>query len=293
MDKVSFRMEHWYVNFSLIYFRIQHVHRHAHKPTVIIMTETFNILYIASCIFLIFASANVILASAITILRPFLYYGKVQQRKHATTKKSDDDDEPVITLITEKLTVPKSWFIHFYIMSFAVCLGIAYYKGFNNDLLLILSTIHSIRRIIECYFEHSNPTSRIQLVHYLVGLGFYSTQGIATWDAEKPQNGYHIAFACAMFVTCSIVQNRAHVHLCSLKKYSMPHFKLVASPHYLAEIGIYASYVLLNPHSSLQWLALGWVIINLSASAKQTQAYYRERFSGERQPPYAIIPFLI
>lgn len=251
------------------------------------MYDVYEVAYIGACGFLVIATVSVVAASVIEVLKPFLYYGKVQQEWQGGDK---DVREDPVGFVTGRFTVPKAWFIHFYVVYVAVCCVVGYVEPGARTLFWGLSLIQSMRRLMECFFlERPNPKARIQVTHYVVGIMFYLCQGLAMW--EQPQTVSYAAIALFMF--CSIGQCRAHVHLCSLKKYTLPRFRIVSCPHYLAEIGIYASFVLLIPQSAVLWLSLVWVIINLSASAKQTQIYYRTKFrDGRPQPRYAIVPFV-
>lgn len=255
----------------------------------LISMDVYELAYIAACGFLIIATVSVVAASGIDVLKPFLYYGKVQQEWQQSGGNETRKDP--VKFVTEKFTVPKSWFIHFYVVYVGVCCVVGWVEPEARTLFWGLSMIQSMRRLMECFFlERPNPKALIQVTHYAVGLMFYLCQGVAMW--EQPQTRSYEAVA--LFTFCSIGQCRTHVHLCSLKKYTLPRFKVVSCPHYLAEIGIYASFVLLIPQSAVLWLSLVWVIINLSASAKQTQIYYRTKFRDQmqQQPQYAIIPFV-
>lgn len=253
--------------------------------------NVYNLVYIGACGFLIVATVSVVAASMVDVLKPFLYYGKVQQEwQRGDTEVRKDP----VRFVTEKFTVPKSWFIHFYVVYVIVCCAVGWAEPEARTLFWGLSLIQSVRRLMECYsLERPNPDARIQVTHYVVGIMFYLCQGVALWEVPQTAQSPALYAAIALFTFCSISQCRAHVHLCSLKKYTLPRFEVVSCPHYLAEIGIYASFVLLIPQSAVLWLSLMWVIINLSASARQTHVYYRAKFRDSQQPQYAIIPFVL
>ncbi|CAL9728695.1 hypothetical protein MOUN0_E03686 [Monosporozyma unispora] len=131
--------------------------------------------------------------------------------------------------------------------------------------------------------------------HYAVGIWFYSVVHIILnikLNSGEINNKLNTN-AFYLFIISSVEQFRSHLILSKLVKYSLPTdglFKYVCCPHYLCEVGIYASLVLYN----VEFLfPLVWVIASLSVSAIETRYYYKTKFKDQIVPNYAIIPFLI
>ncbi|XP_052192900.1 polyprenol reductase 2-like [Diospyros lotus] len=78
--------------------------------------------------------------------------------------------------------------------------------------------------------------------------------------------------------------------------YVIPHgdwFDYVSSPHYLAEIVIYAGLVVANGGSDLTiWLLFLFVVANLVFAAAETQRWYLHKFDNYPRDRFAIIPFV-
>lgn len=267
------------------------------SASVVMLCEVFEALLIA-------ATASVVLAFAIPQLEPFLYYGKVQDSKKVEVKSLADDP---IRYLTQVLTVPKSYFKHFYLLSSALCTVIIALVApdlsilsFRALLVLVLVSVHNYRRLIESFLvERLSKTARIQLPHYIAGIVFYLSQCVflsqfLSENGKSRLRGQETYFISALYVVSTAVQFHAHHHLASLKKYSLPQaglFKLVACPHYLAEVGIYTA-IALASKTLPSVVSLFWVIVNLSASANQTQLYYSQVY-GEKAPKWAMIPLVI
>ncbi|KAL6209515.1 hypothetical protein ACLB2K_020455 [Fragaria x ananassa] len=107
----------------------------------------------------------------------------------------------------------------------------------------------------------------------------------------------------AIFFWGWIHQRRCHDILGSLREdseqsdeYVIPHgdwFKFVSSPHYLAEIVIYAGLVVASGGADLTiWLLFGFVVSNLVFAAAETHRWYLQKFRSYPRNRRAIIPFL-
>lgn len=249
--------------------------------------------------FLIGASLSVVLAKHIKALNGLLYYGKVHQSRDQSLKREPHSLLESAGSLAASLTVPKRWFTHFYMLSTTLCLVMlakAWWTHSSPSIHLVLYTLHSARRLTEClYVLKQSPTARMNITHYLVGLLFYASQGIIVYTESDSHTTWHSRyFAITVFMASSALQYVSHSELASLKKYSLPKahlFRIVSSPHYLAELGIYVSFWMLDPSNLLEVLTVVWVAINLGASAEETRKYYHSRFSGDPAlPPYAMIP---
>ncbi|KAJ0009748.1 hypothetical protein Pint_34815 [Pistacia integerrima] len=98
-------------------------------------------------------------------------------------------------------------------------------------------------------------------------------------------------------------QRHCHAILGSLREqaeyndeYVIPHgdwFEIVSSPHYLAEIVIYAGLLVASGGTDLTiWLLFGFVVANLVFAAAETHRWYHRKFENYPSNRYAIIPFV-
>ncbi|ODV97629.1 hypothetical protein PACTADRAFT_140345 [Pachysolen tannophilus NRRL Y-2460] len=155
-------------------------------------------------IVLINFTSLVLLATLFSLSSEFLKYGKTSTNKEAGKSKFKLDK---IVSFLLKLQLPKSWFIHFYVISF-ICssLFIIFLISLKNKslvlgdetldflqkfiispnsiqtplpydislLVLFLNLIQASRRLYECYFNFKpNKFSKINVSHYVVGIFFY------------------------------------------------------------------------------------------------------------------------
>lgn len=115
---------------------------------------------------------------------------------------------------------------------------------------------------------------------------------------------YYIAMG--IFLWASLHQHRCHKILANLRNpkkkdhsYHQPNgdwFELVSCPHYLAEVLIYVSMLLVFVRSdlwSVWWLVVVYVVSTLGLSARQTHAWYKKKFEDYPNHRYAIIPWLL
>lgn len=234
------------------------------------------------------ATLSCVASAFLKPLNGFIYYGKVEQELE---KKQ----------FADWLYVPKWWFIFYYVVSATACLTSWYFDA-PNKLILSLLTVQSVRRLIECLGALKNASSvnssRMLVFHFIAGLVFYLTLQAAAWDPKaKPvsfddDSAQYIA-GIALFSGCSIMQSNIHRYLGSLKKYSLPTaplFRIAACPHYLAEVGIYSSLLILDIDSRTLKICIFWVIASLSISAMETKKYYVKKYGQENVSRFAIFP---
>ena len=72
-------------------------------------------------------------------------------------------------------------------------------------------------------------------------------------------------------------------------------FKLVSSPHFLAEIIIYSAMLLcfvVTNYFTCWWLVMIYLVSTLSLSARQTHSWYKSNFRSYPARRYALIPQL-
>ncbi|KAL2925134.1 Polyprenol reductase 2 [Bienertia sinuspersici] len=98
-------------------------------------------------------------------------------------------------------------------------------------------------------------------------------------------------------------QRRCHAILGNLREekeqaddYKIPRgdwFESVSSPHYLAEIVIYAGLVVASGGRDLTvWLLFAFVVANLVLAAAETHRWYHRKFENYPSNRYAIIPYV-
>ena len=103
----------------------------------------------------------------------------------------------------------------------------------------------------------------------------------------------------ALWAFSSGVQHDAHVHLASLKKYSLPThpvFKSLVCPHYTAEVGIYTGMAVMAAGEG-EWVnktimsVVVFVVAALGGQAAGQKKWYKEKF-GEKcmDGKWCIIP---
>ncbi|KAE8715665.1 Polyprenol reductase 1 [Hibiscus syriacus] len=70
-------------------------------------------------------------------------------------------------------------------------------------------------------------------------------------------------------------------------------FEVVSSPHYLAEMIIYAGLLVASGGTDITiWLLLGFVVANLAFSAAETHRWYLQKFEDYPRNRWAILPFV-
>ncbi|KAK3542642.1 hypothetical protein QTP86_031343, partial [Hemibagrus guttatus] len=230
------------------------------------------------------------------------------------------------------LYVPKRWFWHFYAVSvlwnglllvFSIC-TVFHEKqlpDFLADLLIFLTGkpntawsevkltvlvlqallwIHSLRRLLECFWVSIFSNGHINVVQYVFGLSYYILLGLTVLsvNASLPTEGasvltfsqiiWHIA-GVLLFFWASLLQHRSLSLLARLRTSSsgqvqtLAHriprggwFELVSCPHYLAELLIYTALSMCCGCVSFTWwLVVLYVLCNQVLAAHLCHEYYR------------------
>lgn len=105
----------------------------------------------------------------------------------------------------------------------------------------------------------------------------------------------------AVFFWGWLHQRRCHAILGNLREgkeqaddYAIPHgdwFRIVSSPHYLAEIVIYGGLLVASGGlDSTVWLLFGFVVTNLVFAAAETHRWYKRKFDDYPNDRNAIVP---
>ncbi|KAK9469615.1 hypothetical protein V1512DRAFT_256663 [Lipomyces arxii] len=200
------------------------------------------------------ATSSVLLVRWIPQLQYLLLYGK-------TLQGPDSDSKERTLLGPLTWTVPKRWFLHFYIAgvvmaSVPIVLMYLAHSGSHTSTVewllqlgelsdalglksqvpysraqwaAVMILVHCGRRLYECIaIEASGVSARMRLGHYVVGHVFYTIACCACWcDAlddiidPKLESSTPVA-AISIFIVASVIQHKAHRQLSSLKKYSPP-----------------------------------------------------------------------
>ncbi|XP_062076930.1 polyprenol reductase 2-like [Humulus lupulus] len=125
------------------------------------------------------------------------------------------------------------------------------------------------------------------------------------WEFAIPlvKLGWLQWIGAAVFFWGWVHQLRCHAILGSLREhkaqadeYVIPHgdwFKIVSSPHYLAEIVLYFGVLIASGGRDLTiWLLFIFVVANLVFAAAETHRWYLRKFENYPRSRLAIIPFL-
>ncbi|EEQ40044.1 hypothetical protein CLUG_04172 [Clavispora lusitaniae ATCC 42720] len=253
------------------------------------------------------ASALILFTKLYTPLNQLLAYGKVAQGP-----KSTQTGFARLVQIASRWTVPKQYFVHFYIL-FAVLqwLQLPWAKGkllhTNFGLAWLLLTAQATRRLMESLLlTQWGSKSRMHISHYFVGLYFYVCVAIVSFcglvvaqeESKRPRQWLAIAF----FALFSVDQYNNHRHLAALVKYSVPTFGMfrhVACAHYCDEIVIYFAVTVAawtrEPNMEVSvalFSAWVFVLVNLSVSGLESLRYYQTKFD-DYTVQYAVVPFLL
>jgi 3-oxo-5-alpha-steroid 4-dehydrogenase 3 len=280
-----------------------------------------------------------------TLRSSVLAYGKLS----ATA----DQPDSALSIWLARQTVPKAWFSHFYVIGFAFALWcdlevaiiicfhqrlpiVSVLQQFDSPdfgktqpaticiLSLCLITLHIGRRLYEVNIvQRPSKQARMNVSHYLIGLGFYGAMVFAAWiegaanlgvwdfdDLDRPLSlkcmlEPHIIIALALYIYASWHQHTCHQILANIRSktrdpsssssqssvYQIPRgdwFESIVCPHYLADILIYLSMCILNKCQNLTLLAgLLWTIINLTVTASETEKWYKASFGSKYTKTFA------
>lgn len=273
-------------------------------------------------------------------LNDLLLYGKTTGNKKSNHQHSENVLAETVEQL-ESITVPKSWFSHYYLFYLASTLFLKWTlvnnkavvdfvyllmnplrvilpNKFKNYLLINhLILFQAIRRTGESFFiTRFGKSSRINFLHYLVGIGFYALVTFNNFLSLVPyyhaqlntnidiRNHLHYKdyVLVGIFVGVSMWQFVSHQHLATLRKYSLPNFKYISSPHYTSEIAIYLLMFLISVKNVAKpevkrdnitinyFIAFAFVFANLSISALETHKYYKERYGHQYSLQWAVLP---
>jgi 3-oxo-5-alpha-steroid 4-dehydrogenase 3 / polyprenol reductase len=235
------------------------------------------------------------------------------------------------------LQVPHSWFITFYCTSVAssmlwgyqlLTLGPLYQEvarwtqrraaSMSHHQIILcwsLMVLQGTRRLWECLVLTKPSQSTMWVFHWLAGILFYIATGMSLWiegiPALESTNwksndilsvlSLRTAVFLPVFLLASILQYQIHVHLASLKKYSLPShpaFHKIVCPHYTAESILYLALTFLAaPQGHLvngtMLCATIFVVVNLGVTADISKTWASKKFGKEKiDAKWRILPGL-
>ncbi|KAI0871884.1 hypothetical protein GGS24DRAFT_39135 [Hypoxylon argillaceum] len=262
-------------------------------------------------------------------------------RGHKDTGGEPDDSNTgylfrVISCLASVGRVPHSWFIHFYILSLSCTLFWAIQFVTHGKMLelivknqcakttssMTLSQVvlawffmglQGARRLYEYLVVLRPSSSRMWIVHWLLGNVFYLCTSVSIWvegsrsiqcsgencpSIEAPPSKSIIA--TLMFLIAWFMQYRCHRYLAGLKKYSLPEgglFRYLVCPHYTCECLLYLSLaVMAAPEGQLYnrtlICAVLFVSVNLGVTANGTKLWYGEKFGSRVEGKWKMIPII-
>ncbi|CAN7090251.1 hypothetical protein IGI04_033872 [Brassica rapa subsp. trilocularis] len=203
-------------------------------------------------------------------------------------------------------------------------------KVWRAVFLLVLMEIQVLRRLMESFYVFKySPSARMSILGYLAGLFFYTAAPLSLCVNIAPEVvtffgkshtftpefdllsslspliklGWCQLIGAAVFMWGWLHQRRCHAILGSLrespsqvKEYIIPHgdwFEIVSSPHYLAEIVLYAGLLIASGGTDVTiWLLFGFVVGNLTLAAGETHRWYLRKFENYPANRNAIFPFV-
>uniref|UniRef100_A0A914W2I4 Polyprenal reductase n=1 Tax=Plectus sambesii TaxID=2011161 RepID=A0A914W2I4_9BILA len=187
-------------------------------------------------------------------------------------------------------------------------------------LTLSLLWLHSVRRLFESLFVSVYSDTEMNVLHYLTGLAHYfllplvvvaETSGFLTateFSTSVTSIGPMQLLGVLMFLLCSFNQHQCLTKFASMRRnhlgnitnyaHGIPFgglFDLVSCPHFLYEIGIYASLFLCLKMAHHLWVyVLIFVVINQTIAALITHKWYSDRFKSQYPADRkALIPFIL
>jgi len=295
-----------------------------------------------------FSIYMVIFSFLINLLEP--YTPKILSDTFGYGKTTNENLNVIVRLIQ----VPKSYFFHFYIFA-VILMGLMLIQTFKvamfghpvpvwleqtlnflcfesasssttPEAVIIVMSLMNIqcwRRLYECLYVNVDTGSKMNILHYIVGLAHYFCCAFG-YISESPGFAKHPELfqsiqwihieprltnvtiwqisAVVMFAWAWKHQLTTHQILADLKKscqvtHSVPHgdwFQYVSCPHYMAEIIIYLSLaIIMGQKHRTGWIIFAWVLTNQMVAGLMSHLWYRKTFRTYPSNRKAVIPFLI
>jgi 3-oxo-5-alpha-steroid 4-dehydrogenase 3 len=191
----------------------------------------------------------------------------------------------------------KTGWISFYSFSLLMFFG-SFLVLYPASIANVCLFFHSLRRLLESFFVTKFTNRKMHFVNLLAGLTFYAMTPVTL--AYSTQNCFWTPIPSILAIPICLVLNTAqflaHLHLASLRKYTIPHMALfhwTTAPHYAIEMLLYLCYFMAAPHA-FTFLMLVFVVFNLSDQSIMTHRWYTEKFGGEftKLGRAIVFPFL-
>ena len=180
--------------------------------------------------------------------------------------------------------------------------------------ILFLSTFQSFRRLYECFFVSKFSTSaRMHICYAITGFSFYSMVAVTVLASTGRiyLDLLPIAFflsPCVIIGTLLFIFASYHQYVChgilgrlregpaAAAKYVIPYgdwFRFLSGPHYVAEILIYLSYLVVSGGGCLLiWLMTMYVCFAMTYSCVTTHKWYTDNFKGYPKERRSLLPFI-
>ncbi|KAG5519377.1 hypothetical protein PMAC_002003 [Pneumocystis sp. 'macacae'] len=195
--------------------------------------------------YFIFLTSGLLIARMNPLTKRWMCYGKTldESNRHAFYRRSIFD-----------YTVPKKWFIHFYVVStisncfwivqicrcrfYGNCSLITYFSLDTMQSLyevyvcVLFMSVHGVRRLYESVFIQKHSNARMWIGHYFLGMTYYLFCGLGMWcegggnlqNSEQTFNGLeHISKAVTVFLSVLVyiffswIQHSTHISLSRLR----------------------------------------------------------------------------
>lgn len=207
--------------------------------------------------------------------------------------------------LTNKGCIPKSYYIHFYILGLVINI-LLFLSHLSHILLFIPLIFHLYRRLYECLYIHKF-TSKMNFLYYFCGLIHYPFVGLTIISDYKYSyttiTFSRYFFALILFISISYIQHNVHLILANMSRsqnenYPIPYghwiFDYLSCPDKIAEIFIYCAFFIGSHRTSSMAALFVWVLINQSLSALLNHQWYyqhyKEIYPSKRR---ALLPFII
>ncbi|ORY63415.1 uncharacterized protein BCR38DRAFT_458555 [Pseudomassariella vexata] len=261
------------------------------------------------------------------------------QRDHDDVGAKQDKFTRLISCVTSVGNVPHSWFMHFYVLSISssvfwafqfMCRGsilngiaksqtavssAAATMSINQVFLTwLMMLMQGGRRLYEHLAIIRPSSSKMWVVHWLLGCAYYLCIGVSIWvEGSRSILYYNRRFShveapslnelvgLVLFLFGWSMQYRCHKYLSSLRKYSFPEegmFRFLICPHYTCECLLYLS-IAITAAPKDQWYnqtlmcGLLFVSVNLGVTARGTKTWYVEKFGTEKvEGRWLMIPLV-
>ena len=161
---------------------------------------------------------------------------------NACNSSSEHSNDELLFSYLERLTVPKSHFMHFYIVGISwglvtICCRLYFLRTSFGLVAMLMFELHAVRRLYECYYFTIYGDSRIHISGYLAGLAHYvlapltllvasiERESVFRWSAHQYVAGAAVnlvdlffkAFAIVLFVYANYAQFKCHYILYECK----------------------------------------------------------------------------